>query len=161
MESVLDEGEERQGGEASFAHLREGRARAAIRGAFWAGLNSFAPAVLAAGMFTVTSRYLTPAEYGLVTLAATIAFLAAAIAPAGFGEALIQSRNIGQRHLDAVFWLCVGVAVLIYAGLVLLSPVLAHLMGEHGLLMLIPVVGLRVIFDQAAIVPSSLLASSR
>ena len=56
MESVLDEGEERQGGEASFAHLREGRARAAIRGAFWAGLNSFAPAVLAAGMFTVTSR---------------------------------------------------------------------------------------------------------
>jgi len=157
---VLDSGDEQRQEDHSFGHLRQGRARAAVRGALWAGLNSFAPAVVAAGVFTVTSRYLTPAEYGLVALATSISFLASAITPAGFGEALIQRRDISYRHVDAVFWLCVGTALLIYGGLVLLAPVLAGFLGERGLLALIPVVGARIIFDQAAIVPTSLLARS-
>jgi teichuronic acid exporter len=156
---MLDEGQPRRD-DTGFGHLRTGRARAAIRGAMWAGLNSFAPAVVAAGVFTITSRYLTPAEYGLVALAASISFFAAAVAPAGFGEALIQRKDIDRRHIDAVFWLCVGSALAIYGGLVLLAPMLSRLLGEEGLLALIPLVGLRVIFDQAAIVPSALLARS-
>jgi len=157
---VLAEGERHQDADGAFSHLRAGRARAAVRGALWAGLNSFAPAVVAAGVFTVTSRYLTPTEYGLVMLAASISFFASAIAPAGFGEALIQRRDVTKRHVDAVFWLCIGSALLIYGGLVLLTPLLARFLGQAGLLTLLPVVGLRVVFDQAAIVPSSLLARS-
>ncbi|WP_028034185.1 lipopolysaccharide biosynthesis protein [Chelativorans sp. J32] len=157
---MLAEGEKHQQEDGAFSHMRSGRAQAAVRGALWAGLNSFAPAVVAAGVFTVTSRYLTPAEYGLVMLAASISFFASAIAPAGFGEALIQRRDVTKKHVDAVFWLCVGSALLIYGGLLLLTPLLAKFLGQAGLLTLLPAVGLRVVFDQAAIVPSSLLARS-
>jgi O-antigen/teichoic acid export membrane protein len=157
---VLAEGEKHQESDGAFGHLRAGRARAAVRGALWAGLNSFAPAVVAAGVFTLTSRYLTPAEYGLVMLAASISLFASAIAPAGFGEALIQRQDITKKLVDAVFWLCVASALLIYGGLLLLTPLLADFLGQPGLLALLPVVGVRVVFDQAAVVPSSLLARS-
>ncbi|MCT7373972.1 lipopolysaccharide biosynthesis protein [Chelativorans salis] len=141
-----------------YGRLRSGRTRAAVHGVFWSALSGFAPAAVAAGVFTVTSRFLTPAEFGLVALAASIAMLASAVAPAGFGQALIQREDLGRRHLDSVFWLCVLVALAIYAGLVLAAPALAGFLGEDGLALLLPVIGLRVIFDLSCVVPNALLS---
>ncbi|WP_052958559.1 lipopolysaccharide biosynthesis protein [Aquamicrobium sp. LC103] len=145
---------------AEFAHLRTGRAQAAMRGIFWAALNSFAPAAVAAAVFAITSRYLSPAEFGLVALAASITMLGSAFGPGGFGEALVQRQDIEARHLNAVFWLCLVAALVIYGMLLASSPWLETLLGEQGLRPLLAVIGLRVIFDMAAIVPNSLLARS-
>ncbi|MDZ5696163.1 lipopolysaccharide biosynthesis protein [Chelativorans sp. M5D2P16] len=144
--------------EVVHGRLRSGRARAAVHGVFWSALSGFAPAAVAAGVFTVTSRFLTPAEFGLVALAASIAMFASAVAPAGFGQALIQRTDLGRRHLDSVFWLCVAAALIIYAVIVLTAPVFAYFMGEAGLAALLPVIGLRVVFDLAVVVPNALLS---
>ncbi|MEO3998806.1 lipopolysaccharide biosynthesis protein [Mesorhizobium sp. CAU 1732] len=151
--------EEKTGG-AEFAHLSAGRSRAAVRGILWATLNSFAPAAVAAVVFAITSRYLSPSEFGLVALATSITMLASAFGFAGFGEALIQREDIKTRHLNAVFWLCLSGAVLIYAILVLSAPLVGTLFGEGGLQLLIAVVGARVIFDMGAVVPNALLSRS-
>ena len=76
------------GSDTSYGHLRSGRARAAMRGVFWSAVSGFAPAAVSAGVFTLTSRFLMPADFGLVALAASIAMLSSAAAPAGF----VQSR---------------------------------------------------------------------
>lgn len=161
MRSVdpLREMEKEEAG-ADFAHLKRGRARAALRGVAWAALNGFAPAAVAAAVFAVTSRYLSPAEFGLVALAASITMLASAFGPGGFGEALIQRTDIEARHLSAVFWLCLGAGVLLYGILFLAAPLLGNVLGEDGLPLLIAVLATRVIFDMAAIVPNALLARS-
>ena len=148
------------GSDTSYGHLRSGRARAAIRGVFWSAVSGFAPAAVSAGVFTLTSRFLMPADFGLVALAASIAMLSSAVAPAGFGQALIQRQEVRGAHLDSVFWLCVGVSLAIYAGLVLAAPSLARLLGEAGIAVLLPVLGTRVIFDLAAVVPNALLTRS-
>jgi O-antigen/teichoic acid export membrane protein len=147
-------------GNEGYGHLRSGRARAAVRGVFWSAVSGFAPAAVAAGVFTVTSRFLTPGEFGLVALATSIAMLASAIAPAGFGQALIQRPEIGRSHVDSVFWLCLVVALAIYGGLLLAAAPLSAFFGEQGLAMLLPVLGARVIFDLAAVVPNALLTRS-
>lgn len=159
-EGLLDRSEKSldQEEQVVYGRLRSGRTRAAVHGVFWSALSGFAPAAVAAGVFTVTSRFLTPAEFGLVALAASVALLASAVAPAGFGQALIQRDDLGRRHLDSVFWLCVLVALAIYIVLVLAAPLLAHFMGEPGLAMLLPVIGLRVLFDLAVVVPNALLS---
>ncbi|WP_163272928.1 lipopolysaccharide biosynthesis protein [Chelativorans alearense] len=158
--SLLDRSEKslEQEEEIVYGRLRSGRARAALHGVFWSALSGFAPAAVAAGVFTVTSRFLTPGEFGLVALATSIAMLASAVAPAGFGQALVQREDLGRRHLDSVFWLCVLVALAIYAVLVLAAPALAGFMGEAGLKALLPVIGLRVVFDLAVVVPNALLS---
>lgn len=143
-----------------YRHLRSGRRRAAVRGVFWSALSGLVPAAVSAGVFTVTSRYLTPAEFGLVALAASIALLASAVAPAGFGQALIQRETVRRAHLDSVFWLCLVVALAIFAALALAAPWLARLLGEPGLAIFVPVLAIRVVFDLAAVVPNALLTRS-
>jgi O-antigen/teichoic acid export membrane protein len=95
-------------------HLKSGRASAAIKGTMWSLVSSLAPALLGFLVFLATSRVLTPAEFGIVAFAASIATVGLAVAPAGFREALIQRTDIETKHLDTVFWLCVGAAVAIF-----------------------------------------------
>ena len=138
-------------------HLATGRASAAIRGTIWSLVSSLVPAALGLLVFLATSRVLSPAEFGVVAFATSIATVGLAVAPAGFREALIQRQAIAATHLDTVFWLCVGAAVLIYAALCLSGPFIAGATGEDLLLLLIPFISLRVIFDMAAAVPNALL----
>jgi O-antigen/teichoic acid export membrane protein len=144
----------------SLDHIKTGRALAAVRGTLWSLVNSFAPAAFGILVFMATSRVLLPAEFGLVAFAASIATLGAAIAPVGFGEALVQRVGLDRRHLDTVFWLCAGSGLAVYAVLCLAAaPVAAHL-GEPALAALIPFIGARIIFDMAAAVPNALLMRS-
>lgn len=143
-----------------LGHVKTGRAAAAMRGALWSMLSSFAPAAFGIVVFMATSRVLGPAEFGIVAFAASIATFGMAVAPAGFRDALIQRESITSRHLDAVFWLCVGAAVLIYGVIALAAGPIASSYGEPELALLIPFIGLRVVFDMAAAVPNGLLVRS-
>jgi len=140
-----------------LGHVKTGRAAAAMRGALWSMLSSFAPAALGMLVFMATSRVLRPAEFGIVAFAASIATVGMAVAPAGFRDALIQRDSITPRHLDTVFWLCVGAALAIYGIIVACAGPLATSFGEPELALLIPFIGLRVVFDMAAAVPNGLL----
>lgn len=140
-----------------LGHLKTGRAVAALRGTVWSMVSSLAPALVGLLVFMATSRVLSPAEFGLVAFAASVATLGAAIAPAGFREALIQRETVTERHLDAVFWLCLGAAVVIYGVMVAAAGPIASSFGEPELLLLIPFIGLRVVFDMVAAVPNGLL----
>lgn len=140
-----------------LGHVKTGRAAAAMRGALWSMLSSFAPAAFGVIVFMATSRVLGPAEFGIVAFAASIATVGMAVAPAGFRDALIQRASITPRHLDAVFWLCIGAALLIYAIILAAAGPLAASFAEPELALLIPFIGLRVVFDMAAAVPNGLL----
>ncbi len=144
--------------EGQYAHLRSGRGRAAVLGTLWAAINSFVPAFVGAGVFAVASRYVTPADFGLVAFSASVAAIAGAFVPLGFGEALIQRQSIDRRHLDTVFWLCAATSLGIYAILVAAAWPISRAMGEAGLVALVPVVGAKIIFDLLAAVPNALLA---
>ncbi|UJW87440.1 lipopolysaccharide biosynthesis protein [Devosia sp. SL43] len=143
--------------EARYDHLKTGRTRAAIVGLLWSLLSGFAPAAIGALVFLATSRALGPAEFGTVALAATITTIASALVPVGFGDALVQRAEITRDHLDTVFWLCFGVAALVYAGVVVAAVPFADAFGTPELKLLIPLLGLKVFFDLLGAVPNALL----
>jgi teichuronic acid exporter len=138
-------------------HLTKGRASAAIKGTLWSLVSSFVPAALGFLVFLASSRVLSPSEFGIVAFAVSIASVGVAIAPAGFREALIQRQKISPAHLDTVFWLCLGAALLIFAALCGVAPIIAAASGEPLLVLLLPLVAARVIFDLAAAVPNALI----
>lgn len=138
-------------------HLTKGRASAAIKGTLWSLVSSFVPGALGFLVFLATSRVLSPPEFGIVAFAVSIASIGVAVAPAGFREALIQREKITPAHLDTVFWLCVGAALLIYAALCGAGPFVAQAFAQPELALLIPLVAARVIFDMAAAVPNALI----
>ncbi|MGP1358479.1 oligosaccharide flippase family protein [Roseicyclus sp.] len=141
-----------------LAHLGARRTRASVAGVAWNLLAVAVSTALALGVFLVTSRVLTPAEFGAVALAAAVVAIASMAVPAAFGEAIIQRSDLRPAHLDAVFRATIGVAVALYAALALGAPLLAEWLGTDVLAAILPVLALRILFDAAAAVPTSLVA---
>ena len=144
-------------GDRAYDFTTTGLSRVAIKGVLWSLVTSFAPSIVAGLVFLFTSRSLGPKEFGLVAFASAIATIAGALAPVGFGQAIVQRKVIERRHLDSVFWLCVATSVVFYGILVALAVPLAGWFSQPELSMLLPVLGLRIIFDLIGTVPRAVL----
>ncbi len=133
------------------------RARASVGGAAWSAVNTLVGTVATAALFYVSSRYLGPKEFGLVALATSVVTIASAVAPAAFGEALVQRREIGKRHLDTVFWLCLLAAGLLFLALLALADPVAGWLGEPAVAALLPLIGIKVGFEMLAVAPTAVI----
>ncbi|NNF92001.1 MAG: lipopolysaccharide biosynthesis protein, partial [Boseongicola sp.] len=109
------------------------------------------------GVFLVTSRVLSPAEFGAVALAAATVSLAGTLVPVAFGEALIQRADLSRRHTDSVFWLTLLLAGAAMLLLWWMAPLIARWTGEPLMTAILPVLSLRLIFDAGMTVPAALL----
>jgi teichuronic acid exporter len=140
-----------------LGHLTQGRSIAAIMGVIWTCLNVFIATALAMVVFTITSRLLSPTDFGAVALAASVVALLATVIPTAFGEALIQRKDLTPAHLDSVFWLTTGLALVSYGALLLTTPLIADRMSTPILRAILPVLGLRLILDALQTVPYALV----
>jgi O-antigen/teichoic acid export membrane protein len=99
-----------------------------------------------------------PHDFGTIALAVSIVSFASAIAPAALGEALIQRLHIQKSHLDTVFWICTGFALISYVVLIVFSPFISEKIGQSDVAKFMPLLGLKLLFDLFAVVPNSLIA---
>lgn len=144
--------------ESKYAHVKTNRSELAIRGAGWSFLNSIVPTLLNSAVFVVSSRFLTPQDFGIVALVASFVSFMAAFAPVALGEALIQYKNLNKSHLDTVFWLCIFSAVFLFTLYFLISPIVAEKIKHPELIVFLPILGLKLFFDLSATVPNALIA---
>jgi teichuronic acid exporter len=77
-----------------LAHLTARRTRASVTGVAWSLLTVGLSAVLALSVFLITSRVLSPADFGAVALAVASISIVSMLVPVAFGEALIQRRDL-------------------------------------------------------------------
>ncbi len=139
---------------------QEHRSTTAIWGVLWSAFDILIPTVVGFAVFVLTSRFLTPAEFGTVALAGSITLFGSALCPAGFGAALIQKLEISEEDLSTVFWLCLASAVVVYAIEAALAVPVARYFKVEALKVLIPVLALRVLPEMAAVVPNALISKS-
>lgn len=142
----------------TLEHRKVGRSRAALVSVLWSALNSAMPALAGLVVFSLCSRVLEPSEFGLVALAASIALFSGGFTPAGFGDALIQRERIDEVHLDTMFWLCSGMATIIYVALLSIALPLGSWLNDDRLPLLLALCGSRVVADSLAVVPNALFA---
>src|SRR5687768_6895479 len=90
------------------------------------GLSIMATAVLA--------RVLTPREFGLVAMAATLVGLVRTFRDLGLANAAVQQRDITHRQASSAFWLNVRSSLLLTVGVAAMAPALAWFYGEPLLL---------------------------
>jgi len=136
------------------------RTSIAYKGVLWSALSTGGPTLIGLLVFVVTGRLLKPADFGLVAMAASIGMIVACFVPAGFGDALVQRREITPVHIDSVFWACSGIGLMLYILIAALGPYVANWMHHQELSYLVPILSVRVIFDAAAIVPLSIIKRS-
>lgn len=141
-----------------LGHKTGGLARASITGVFWNLGNVSVSVILTFVVFLATSRALAPADFGAVALAAAIISIVATIVPTGFGEALIQRKELTPAHLDTVFWMALVSGGLMYGGLLAFAAPIASWVEVGEIEAILPILALRLIFDAAATVPTALIA---
>ena len=121
----------------------------------WVAAETLGSATFSLVGLLFIARLIGPEAAGIGAIAAsaflTIDFPIAAL----FGDALMQRRNLEERHRSSALWMTIGVALIAVLGLFLAAPLIAHAIGAPILTDMIHVLALLLPFSAA----SGLLAS--
>lgn len=91
-------------------------------GVRWTTSSSLGRALLQVLQLAILARLLTPADFGLVAVVAALMAILQIFSDAGVSNAIIHYQDISATELSSLYWLNVGISVVLGALLVLLSP---------------------------------------
>ena len=103
------------------------------RSVFWIVWSRTGVQIVSFVSTLVVARLLSPADYGLMALAALFTSTIASFVELGLGAAIIQFRDLEEAELSACFWLTIGLATLGYLGLYAAAPKIALWFGSPTL----------------------------
>ena len=95
------------------------------KGAVWATLERFSVQAMQFVVSMVLARLLTPTDYGTVALLSIFLAVASSLASCGFGNALVQRKNVGDLEFNSVFYISVVASLVIYAVMFVAAPYIA------------------------------------
>lgn len=92
---------------------------------FWKLLERFGVLGTQFVLQIVLARLLDPEHYGILSLMIIFTTLANVFVQNGFNTSLIQNKDVTEEDYSSVFWVSIGVALVLYFGLFLGAPLLA------------------------------------
>ena len=95
------------------------------KGAVWATLERFSVQAMQFVVGMVLARLLTPTDYGTVALLSIFFAIAGSLASCGFGNALVQRKNVGDLEFNSVFYISIAASLGIYAVMFFAAPWIA------------------------------------
>jgi O-antigen/teichoic acid export membrane protein len=107
----------------------------------------------------VLGRLLGPEPYGLIAMALiVIAFGELFVIDSGFGDAIIQRKELSDDHCDAAFWLLLGSSLIAMTIFMLGSPLVAASFDQPRVAGLISALSLTLPLGALSAVPNALLS---
>ena len=109
--------------------MREGKqslTHRTLSGILWTAWGRIAQITLQTAVLAVLARLLTPADFGVVSAALVVIGFSTITSQIGLGPALVQRRDLEQRHTDTAFVASVALGLLLGATVWLVAPVAAR-----------------------------------
>jgi O-antigen/teichoic acid export membrane protein len=116
----------------------------------WMSVVSWAVSILLA-------RLLLPQDYGLFSMALSVIAVLNLLQNLGLGVAIIQRQDLTPRHLNAIFWIMLGLSVAVALVANGAAVIAAHFYAEPRLTWLVRVLAISFVLDAFALVPYNLL----
>jgi len=105
----------------------------------------------------VLARLLTPDAYGIVGLITVFISIATVFVISGFGNALVQKKDVDDEDYSSVFYLSLGVAMLFYIVLFFTAPLIAMFYKEPILIPIVRVQAITLLFGAVNSIQNSVL----
>ncbi len=105
-------------------------------------------------------RILAPGDYGLMAMASVVIAFLSTFNEFGLGTALVQSKNIDDKHIGAVYGAMLLLGMVLSALLALAAPWIALFFDEPRLAPILSVAGLQFVLNAASVVPESMMQRS-
>ena len=81
----------------------------------------------------VIAQFLTPTEFGLVSMMSIFLSFSSILVDSGFGQALIREQDVAEKDLSSVFYFNIFLSIIIYALGFMASPLIADFYNEPKL----------------------------
>ena len=116
-----------------------------ISSLLWKLLERFGISGIQFVLQIILARLLDPGHYGILALMIVFTSLANVFVQNGFNTALIQGRDVTEEDYSSVFWVSMGVSVLLYGVLFLTAPMIGQFYKMPGIVIPFRVLALIVI----------------
>jgi PST family polysaccharide transporter len=118
----------------SVEHLHADLKGRSVRAGAQSMVAQVAQILLQSVSTVLLARLLTPVDFGLVAMVTAVTAIAAAFSDLGLTEATIQRKEITHSQVSTLFWINVGMGVLLTLVTAAMAPVLAWFYKEPRLL---------------------------
>ena len=105
----------------------------AAKGVVWSVIQKWGRAAISSVTLIILSRLLAPEAFGLVALASVFTAFVEAFLDQGFTAAIVQREDLEPEHIDTAFWITVVFGLLLTAGGIAVSGLVAGLFKEPRL----------------------------
>ena len=134
-----------------------GLGMAAVTGAFWYSAAGLLGHIASIGLTIFIARHVGPTNYGLVAMAIASLALLQSILEQTFSDALVRLPVLQNDYCNIVFWLELGLAVLLLSAVLVLAPVVALIVHEPHITRLLQALAPLTLLTALAAVPAALL----
>ncbi len=123
----------------------------------WSGVSQLFRYGLQFVILAVLARVLTPADFGIISVAIIFSNLFIVFNELGLIQAIIQAKFIENTHLVVCFWTSLVMAVLCFLGVALASPFAADFFHSSSIKTILTLYSLKFIIDSLGFVPEAML----
>ncbi len=123
-----------------------------ISGIGWSAVGSFWRQGLQFLISVILARLLTPEDFGLLGMIIVFTGIAQLFSELGFGAALIQKKELEERHLSSVFWLNLVVGLVLTILVYVSAPWIASFYNEPDLILLVRAISINFVISGFGIV---------
>ena len=97
-----------------------------LKSLFWKLLERFGVQGVQFILQIILARMLDPEHYGVLSLMIIFTTLANVFIQNGFNTSLIQNKDVKEEDYSSVFWVSLGIAVILYSVLFITAPFIAE-----------------------------------
>lgn len=129
----------------------------AVKGMLWSFIERFGSLLILFISNVALARILSPDEFGIVGILMAFVLFSSILTDGGLGNALIQKKDLSSDDCSTIFYTNIIVALSCYLVLFYFSDFIASFFSQPQLSLLMPVIGIVVIFDAFSAVQNNLL----
>jgi O-antigen/teichoic acid export membrane protein len=128
-----------------------------VRGASYMSMARVGGLLLRIGSTGILARMITQSDFGLIGMTAVFTNFLAIFMDVGLSQATIQRPEINHRQISTLFWINVGLALLLAGIFAASAPLIAVFYKTPLLVTIIPVLALSFVFGGLGLQHSALL----
>ena len=121
--------------------------RKSVRGGFVVVAAQGAKVLLQTGTLILLARLLTPEDFGLTGMVATLTGFLTMFRDAGLSAATVQRLEVTHEQISTLFWINVAFGAVLSACAILLAPAVARFYGDPRLYWITIVAGTVFLFN--------------
>ena len=111
----------------------------------WNTVATVVTMVIGILQLAILTRLLDKADFGLIAIATMVISFTDIFAELGIASALIHKQNITQEEYSSVYWLNIGLSVIVFALTCLVAPMVATFYKAPALTLIIRLLSLKIV----------------